>query len=418
MAKRPNQYGIKRRGKKWTARPWVPGRGHIWAGTHDSEHEALQAALRKIEEERRLPATKETVATFCARWIRDYPRNKESTNDRYRADAARFAKAHGSHKLHEIDKPTALAYVQKHPHDHAALRAMYGDAEREGLALRNPFSNLRIGKGRGRRDIVAVTPEELDRLADLALASHDPDFGPVFRSIIIVAAYTGLRPGELFGLDRSDVDFEAETLHVRQQFHKRRLTLPKSNTTRTVFLPPPAAQALRELPRRVPEPVCGYSGTAMLFPGKLKERITQSALSTYWKPVRVAFEATLLAERLREFREAAGPGKPAVEFYGLRHFCATYLIEQGVESWIVAKQLGHSDGGGLVEQVYGHPRDEVARERLRKVFGANVKPLRATKLSARASAGCSPSVATTERKPVESPRQPEAAAAVSEGDAP
>ena len=58
-----NQYGVKRRGEKWIARPYVPRRGHVWAGTFATQHEALQAALRKIEEERRLPATKETVAT-------------------------------------------------------------------------------------------------------------------------------------------------------------------------------------------------------------------------------------------------------------------------------------------------------------------------------------------------------------------
>ena len=365
---RKSQYGVKRRGEKWTARPYVPGRGHIWAGTFDSEQEAVRAAIARIEEERRLPAHKETIGTFAARWVRDFPRPKESTNDRYRADAARFAREFGERKLHEITVPEARTYARAHRHDLGALRAMFTDARRDGLVLENPFAELGIPKGPGRSEIVVVTAQELDKLADLALSIHGRDFGPVVRSIVLFAANTGLRPGELAGLDWCDVDFEAETIHVRQQFHKRRLTLPKSGRTRRVFLPPPAAQALREMPRRV--------HTEHVFAGKEGQRITQGALSGYWRSVRATFEATLDPPRLAEFQRA-NPGKPAVEFYSLRHYCATHLVEQGVESWIVAKQLGHEDGGRLVEKVYGHPRDEIARERLRRVYGQNVQPLRA-----------------------------------------
>jgi integrase len=358
-------YGVKRRGVRFTARPYIPGRGHVWAGTFDSEDEAVQAALAKIEEERRLPANKETVASFAARWVRDYPRPKDSTNDRYRADAERFAKVHGERKLHEITVREARPYAKAHRHDLGALRAMFSDARREGLVTGNPFSELRIPKGPGRSEIVVATPEELGELAEIARREHGR-FGPVFRAIIVFAAYTGLRPGELFGLDWSDIDFEAETVHVRQQFHKRRLTLPKSGKTRTAFLPPPAAQALRAMPRAV--------GGELVFAGKEGQRITQSALSGYWGKVRSAFLGSVSESRRMDFERVKG----SLDFYAVtRHFCATYLVEQGVESWIVARQLGHEDGGRLVERTYGHPRDEVARERLRRAYGGNVEPLRA-----------------------------------------
>lgn len=378
MAKERTTYGVTPVGNRYQARPYVPGRGKLYAGTWDTHEEATQAAICKIEDERRLPASKETVATFAARWVKDFPRRKESTNERYRTDAMRFAKHVGaSKKLHEVTVPEARSYASAHPHDLGALRAMFSDARRDGLVTANPFSELGISKGRGRKDISPITVEELEQLADIAQQAHGPDFGPVFRSIIIFAAYTGIRPGEVFGLDWDDIDFGAETVHVRQQFHKRRVTTPKNDNTRKVFLPPPAAQALRDMPTRVPRPKCGYTGAAMVFPGKADQRITQSALTGYWKPVRVAFEATLDERRRRELRESSQSEKAALDFYALRHFCATYLVEQGVESWIVARQLGHEDGGRLVEKTYGHPRDEIARERLRQVFQKNVKPLRA-----------------------------------------
>lgn len=377
-------YGVRRRGEKWTANPWIPGQNkHVWAGTHPSAEAATKAAIAKIEELRRLPAHLETVASFAQRWVRDFPRPKESTNDRYHADAKRFAEYVGPAKrLHEITVPEARSYAQRRPHDHSALRAMFADAKRDGLVLSNPFSELRISKGKGRSEIVPISAEELGAICELALRTHGKEFGRVFRSVVRFSAYTGLRPGEVFGLDWEDIDFEAETIAVRRQLHKRRFTLPKNDNTRTVFLPAPAAQALRDLPARVPKPKCRLTDPEnkvcgsgqMVFPGKLDQRITAGALSGYWTPVRTAFQATLSESRRMDFERVDG----SLDFYAItRHFCATYLIEQGIESWIVARQLGHTDGGRLVERVYGHPRDEIARERLRRAFGENVKPLQA-----------------------------------------
>jgi integrase len=368
-----SRYGVRRRGKKWIAKPYVPGRGHIWAGTFDTEQEAAKAALARIEEERVLPANKETVASFAARWVRDFPRPKESTNDRYRADAKRFAKEFGDRKLHEISVPEAMAYARQHRHDLGALRSMYSDARRSGLVTSNPFRELGIPKGPGRSKIVVITEGELQTLLGIARRVHGPKFGPVFAAVIEFAAATTMRPGEVFGLDRSDVDFAGEVVHVRRQFHKLRIQLPKNGEQRTLpYLPPRAAQAIRSMPRQVPAPICGVTGGEILFPGTEGQRITAGSLSRYWKPVRAAFEATVPAERLAEFDQSRG----SLDFYSLRHYGATRMVEAGVESWIVAKMMGHEDGGRLVEKVYGHPRDEVARERLRRAFGQNVRELR------------------------------------------
>lgn len=379
MAKARTTYGVKPVGARYQARPYVPGRGKLYAGTWDTHEEATEAAIRKIEEERRLPASKETVASFAKRWIKDFPRPKESTNDRYRADAKRFAEHVGSSvKLHEITVPEARSYARAHPHDLGGLRAMFSDARRDGLVIENPFSELGITRGPGRSEIVAITAEELDMLAEIALQEHGPRFGPRFRAIIIFAAETTLRPGEIFGLDRPDVDIAREMAHIRRQYHKRRIQLPKNGKPRKLpYLPPNAARAISEMPRLVPPPICPKTGGEVLFPGKLGQRIAQSALWSYWGPVRATFEASLSPERRAEFRAARNPDKPTMDFYELRHYGATQMVEKGVESWIIAKMMGHEDGGRLVEKTYGHPRDEVARERLRQVFQQNVKPLRA-----------------------------------------
>jgi integrase len=65
-----------------------------------------------------------------------------------------------------------------------------------------------------------------------------------------------------------------------------------------------------------------------------------------------------------------------MDFYELRHFCATHLLELGVSPSDVAVQLGHRDGGALVMSTYGHPAEDSARERLKRAYGANVAALR------------------------------------------
>jgi integrase len=57
-----------------------------------------------------------------------------------------------------------------------------------------------------------------------------------------------------------------------------------------------------------------------------------------------------------------------MDFHELRPFCATYLLERGLPPSDVAVQLGHTDNGALVMSTYGHPSEEAAGRRIRRVF--------------------------------------------------
>jgi integrase len=116
-----------------------------------------------------------------------------------------------------------------------------------------------------------------------------------------------------------------------------------------VILPPPAREALVDVPARVDVP--------WLFTTPRGRRFSKGSHLYYWRPVRTAF------------------GRPEMDFYELRHFCATHLLELGVSHADVAVQLGHTDGGALVMSTYGHPSEASARERLKRAYAANVRRL-------------------------------------------
>ena len=87
---------------------------------------------------------------------------------------------------------------------------------REGYATHNNADSLTWKKSREKKadDIVIWSEAELDTIL------HNFDMaqkGFRFRSLIILAVYTGMREGELFGLKYSDIDMEKKCLYVRQQ---------------------------------------------------------------------------------------------------------------------------------------------------------------------------------------------------------
>ncbi len=69
-------------------------------------------------------------------------------------------------------------------------------------------------------------------------------------AIYTIAAYTGLRLGELLALRWRDVDFTKRIIHVRWSYVQGREDRPKSHRVRSVLLIDQAARALDELSRR------------------------------------------------------------------------------------------------------------------------------------------------------------------------
>ncbi len=77
-------------------------------------------------------------------------------------------------------------------------------------------------------------------------------------------------------------------------------------------------------------------------------------------------------------RTAAGLGSTSL-YLATRHYFGWYAINVlELDTAVVAEQLGHKDGGKLVEQLYGHPDKARRRRLLRDAHDAHgqVRPLR------------------------------------------
>src|SRR4051794_13804124 len=213
-----------------------------WVGTCATLKEARELERREAAS---LGAVgNELCAEFADRWLTDYPRAAAASRRTYRYALRAFKEDFARIRLRDLDKPTARSWALRVPQSNVRVaRAMLGDAINDGLHPGpNPFSNLRLEQSRGRKDLTALTESELQALAETTLAVHG-EFGPAFRAMIVFAAYVGLRPGELFALERTDVRQDEVT--IRQNLDGTgQLKLPKNGKQRVVILPPPARAAL------------------------------------------------------------------------------------------------------------------------------------------------------------------------------
>jgi integrase len=337
-----------RRGKRWVASGYDRSVGRKrYVGTFDTKREAERAEAEwRVRSQ---PAGRETCGDFAQRWTRDYPRPRTSTNKHNAERVKRFAKDFRRVKLVDVDRPSARAWALKHQSNLAAVRAMFGDAMRDGLIPSNPFAELRLRGSKGRKDIAVLTEAQLHELADVALDRRMElglDYGREYRAMILFSGYVGLRPGELFALRRDDV--HGQLCRIERSLSSTGETGPtKTGKSRSAIVPPPAQEALLEVP---PHP------SGLLFTSPADRMWTQSSHHRYWARLR------LLADL------------PGWDFYALRHTAATLLLERGVTPWDVAVQLGHTDGGQLVMQLYGHPSEAGARARLLAAWDAQTGP--------------------------------------------
>ena len=171
-------------------------------------------------------------------------------------------------------------------------------------------------------------PDELSffepsEVAKLAAAAQGGDYEALDRTLYTVAAYTGLRQGELRGLRWGRVDFEGQLVHVLEGFTRGRSSSPKGKRRRSVPLAPTAAQAL----------------------------LTLRTASVWTDPDDFVFACPSTgrpmarAGLMKRYRDAlAAAGLPAsFSFHDLRHTFGTTMARAGKPVGTIQAWLGHAD---------------------------------------------------------------------------
>jgi integrase len=331
------------RGSRYGVKVWDQGRrSYRWVGTFATEDEAI-----RVERDATLKPGREmpTISQWAKIWLSDYARASRSTQRTYRYASNRIVEELGARRLNDIGRVEARQLANQWPRGVTRVAAtIWADAVRDGVTELNPFTNLRLERGEGRKDLDALAEQEVRGLAGLALVTHG-DYGPEASAIILTLGFVGMRPGELCALQAADLDLANQEMAIRRTRdatgHEK---LPKNGKERTVTVPPAAVEALRQMPASLD----GY-----VFHSPRGRLLNKGSLHYVWRPILAAWR---------------GQGGRDIDIYDLRHAAATHFIERGVMSSDVALQLGHTDGGRLVERLYGHPKQDPARDRLKMAY--------------------------------------------------
>lgn len=220
-------------------------------------------------------------------------------------------------------------------HTHRLLHKVLSDAVRAGLLHRNPSDGV-IKPRRRQREMRVWTSEQVRVFLDFAA---DHRLGPLFT----LAAMTGMRRGELLGLEWDDIDLAEGTAVVQ----RARVAVgyvvssgtPKSGEGRLVDLDERTIATLRFWRKRQREERLAagseWVDSPSVFTDEFGRPLHPHAVFGYFE------------------RAARDSGLPLLNFHGLRHSHATVLLQAGVPVRVVAERLGHADPA-MTLRVYQH----------------------------------------------------------------
>jgi integrase len=219
------------------------------------------------------------------------------------------------HARTALDRPTYRA------HAYQLLRTVCASAVSDDILVANP---CRIrGAGQAKR-VSKTEPATLDELTTIVSAMPER-----YRLMVLLAAWAGLRFGELTELRGKDIDTRRGVIKLRRAVvwvdGKSVVTTPKSHAgSRDVNIPPHLLPHIREHLLRH-----GVGRDGLLFPAA-RNRDAHMRPATLTK---VYYPA----------REKAG--RPDLRFHDLRHTGATMAAQTGATLAELMQRLGHSTVG-------------------------------------------------------------------------
>jgi integrase len=237
------------------------------------------------------------------------------------------------------------------------LSLLLADAAEERLIPANPIRARRRGRRRTERrtERIWATPAEVLAIADNA--AQLPNAETTAAILIVTAAWTGTRWGEIVALQRHNTHLDPDNgagyividPNVGAMIESSRgieLGPPKTaESARTITLPPFLINLLRAH--------LESHGHRFVFVSPAGQPHRNSNFGR--RALRPAVDGTL---HRPQAAVRVDPVKPGLTFHGLRHGHKTWMIADGVPEVAQARRLGHILGD-RIQETYSHVAAEV-----------------------------------------------------------
>lgn len=273
---------------------------------------AADLMIRELEEIGRKPTTLDNYRNILG--VRLLPRFGEIRVDRVRR---KQVEALATQMIREGLSAHTRANTLK------LLSQVFNYCLRQRWCRENPCLGVRRPRIRPSSEIRFLGKDELEALVEAIDVDKQP-FGAIDRAIVLTAAMTGMRQGELLALRWMDIDWSARRIRVRRNYVRGHMGTPKSRSgERSVPLATRVAAELRRLHEQT-----GYGDDEELV---FANPLTGGALDN--------------ADLLRRFKRALkAAGVRQVRFHDLRHTFGTRMAASpDVAMRKIQEWMGHRD---------------------------------------------------------------------------
>lgn len=282
-------------------------------------------------------ATRQTLRAYVEDWIsRQVVRPSSEELYRHHLDKHILPEL-GPVRLEELTRPMVQALVKKWSQTAAAstthsryhtLAIVLRAAVSDRVLVRTPAEKISLPALDPKHMLTPISTETV-----LALAES---ITPRYRALVLVAAGTGMRRGELLGLTRDRVADPFGTILIdRQQARSStsdRIVFgpPKTaSSNRTIHVAPIVVQAIKDH-----EEAYGLGPAGLVFSNSLGLVLTASTLQSAW------------AHAAKNVGTDATP-------HDLRHYFASVQLAGGISIKELQAQLGHKNASETLD-TYGH----------------------------------------------------------------
>ena len=328
---------IQKKGKiYYVVFPFNGKRKWIRGGTTKKDAEKILAeTLSEVNGGSFREIPKITFGDFADLWISSYVESnlKPSTQAGYKFIVEKHLKpCWGNISLSTINAGRIQKYIAERLKSVSAktvvnevvvIKEMLKHAHRWGYTKINLAEHIERPKVT-KSEIDVLTLEEVKKLLE--------NNSGQYRVAFITAVQTGLRAGELWGLQWGDIDWNSAQIHVKRSLWRGKLQTPKTKyAVRKVDI---SQDLVLELQKWML--ACPKGKGDFVFPN------SQGGASDHQHAVNRHFNPALRRAKLRK-----------VSFHSLRHTNASIRIQAGQNIKYIQTQLGHSSVQ-ITLDIYGH----------------------------------------------------------------
>lgn len=315
--------------------------------------------------ERRAAAEREahpvTFGEYSQKWIDERQVKgrplRPRTRDHYLDLRARWMAPLLDRPLADITPEEAAAWYRRLPadketmrsHCYALARSVFASALEDRLITEHPLHIRGAARHVKATEVDLFTAAEIQQLADAMPEPH--------RCLLLLAAWCGLRMGELCALRRSDVELHTKAGQTTGKIHVRRAAVtirtpnePRKTTRvesetksdagrRTVTIPPHIVPEVKRHLKKHAQ----WGADGQVFPPSNPATSYLTSGQIYGHATKHGKDGQVLEAGTGWYGARESIGRPELSFHKLRHFAGTSYAIAGATQRELMAMMGHAD---------------------------------------------------------------------------